>query len=281
MRCYCRATPAAARLVQSCPDLSRSTNGSHLARSGIGSRRSLAEVAEGSGDPRLTIEEARNQAGSVGAFLVDCQKLAYITDRRMAMQRLSEQILAHAEGLPEGALVSAKGLLYLGNRAAVDQALSRLAERGQLIRAGRGMYLRPIASRFGARAPSVEQAVEALATQRGEVIVSNGAAAANALGLTTQVPVRSVYLTSGRSRTMSLGKQVVELRHAPRWQLALANRPAGEAVRALAWLGPEVAEAALKTLKRKMPPGAFGELVAAAPQLPTWLARSVGKAAYG
>jgi hypothetical protein len=60
--------------------------------------------------------------------------------------------------------------------------------------------------------------------------------------LTTQVPVRSVYLTSGRSRKMHLGKQVVELRHAPRWQLALANRPAGEAVRALAWLGPERAE---------------------------------------
>lgn len=197
------------------------------------------------------------------------------------MQRLSEQILAHAEGLPEGTPVSAKSLLHLGNRAAVDQALSRLAERGQLIRAGRGVYLRPIASRFGTRAPSVEQAVEALAAQRGEVIVSNGAAAANALGLTTQVPVRSVYLTSGRNRKMNLGKQIVELRHAPRWQLALANRPAGQAIRALAWLGPDKAEAALKTLKRKMPPGAFGELVAAAPQLPTWLARSVGKAAYG
>ncbi len=197
------------------------------------------------------------------------------------MQRLSEQILAHAKELPEGIPVSAKGLFHLGNRAAVDQALSRLAERGQLIRADRGVYVRPIASRFGTRAPSIEQAVEALAAQRGEVIVSNGAAAANALGLTTQVPVRSVYLTSGRSRTMSLGKQVVELRHAPRWQLALANRQAGEAVRALAWLGPEKAEAALETLKRKMPPIAFGELVAAAPQFPTWLARSVGKAAYG
>ena len=80
---------------------------------------------------------------------------------------------------------------------------------------------------------------------------------------------------------MHLGKQVVELRHAPRWQLALASRPAGEAVRALAWLGPERAETALKTLKQKMPPGVFGELVAAAPQLPTWLAQSVGKAAYG
>lgn len=197
------------------------------------------------------------------------------------MQRLNEQILAHAEGLPEGTPVSAKSLLHLGNRAAVDQALSRLAERGQLIRADRGVYLRPVTSRFGTRSPSVEQAVEALASQRGEVIVSSGAAAANTLGLTTQVPVRSVYLTSGRTRKMNLGKQVVELRHAPRWQLALAHRPAGEAVRALAWLGPEKAEAALKALKRKLPQTTFNELVAAAPQLPSWLAHSVGKAAHG
>ena len=196
------------------------------------------------------------------------------------MTRLSEQILAHVAGWPEGAAVSAKSLLHLGTRAAVDQALSRLTERGQLIRAGRGVYLRPIAGRFGLRTPSVEQAVEALATQKGEVIVSNGAAAANALGLTTQVPVRSVYLTSGRSRKIHLGKQVVELRHAPRWQLALANRPAGEAIRALAWLGPEHAGAALKTLKRTMPPDTFGELVGAAPLLPTWLAQAIGLAAY-
>jgi Family of unknown function (DUF6088) len=205
----------------------------------------------------------------------------YISDRRKIVQRLTDRILVHAEGLPEGTPVVAKSLLHLGNRAAVDQALSRLAERGRLIRAGRGVYLRPVASRFGARAPSVEQAVEALAVQRGEVIVSNGAAAANKLGLTTQVPVRSVYLTSGRTRTMNLGKQIVELRHAPRWQLTLADRPAGQAVRALAWLGPERAETALNTLKRKLAPATFGELVAAAPQLPTWLAQSVGKVAHG
>jgi hypothetical protein len=199
----------------------------------------------------------------------------------MAMQRLTEQILAYANGLEEGTPIVAKSLLHLGNRAAVDQAFSRLAERGHLIRADRGVYLLPVTSRFGKRAPSVEKAVEAIAYQRGEVIVPSGAAAANGLGLTRQVPVRSVYLTSGRTRKMSLGKQIVELRHAPRWQLVMAHRPAGEAVRALAWLGPEKAEAALRSLKRKLPPTAFNELVAAAPQLPTWLARSVGKAAHG
>lgn len=197
------------------------------------------------------------------------------------MQRLTEQILEHAKQLPEGTPVAPKGLLHLGNRAAVDQALSRLAERGRLLRAGRGVYLLPVTSRFGTRAPSVQRAVEALAAQRGEVIVSSGAAAANSLGLTTQVPIRPVYLTSGRTRKMGLGKQIVELRHAPRWQLAMAHRPAGQAVRALAWLGPERAESALQTLKRKLPPAAFSELVAAAPQLPTWLARSVSRVAYG
>jgi hypothetical protein len=52
------------------------------------------------------------------------------------------------------------------------------------------------------------------------------------------------------------------------------------AVRALAWLGPEKAEEALPSIKRKLSAEAFGELVAAAPQFPSWLARSVGKAAY-
>lgn len=49
------------------------------------------------------------------------------------MRRLTEQILEHAKQLPEGTPVAAKSLLYLGTRAAVDQALSRLAEREQLI----------------------------------------------------------------------------------------------------------------------------------------------------
>jgi hypothetical protein len=43
----------------------------------------------------------------------------------------------------------------------------------------------------------------------------------------------------------------------------------------------EKVEAALGTLKRKMPADAFSELVAVAPQFPTWLAQAVGTAAYG
>lgn len=193
------------------------------------------------------------------------------------MPKLTTNILEQMAGSPEGVPVSAKELLHLGSRAAVDQALSRLARRGQLMRAGRGLYVRPVETRFGQRPPSVEQMVKALADSKGEIIASHGAAAANALGLTTQVPVRAVYLTSGRSRRIELGEQTIELRHAPRWQLVMAGRPAGEVIRALAWLGEAHAGEALRTLRRRLPATALEELASARPRLPTWLAQQISR----
>ena len=196
------------------------------------------------------------------------------------MQHLCELVRKYAGRLPEGTPVAAKSLLHLGKRAAIDQALSRMTERGQLLRVGRGVYVAPVESRFGTRAPSVELAVQAFSAQRGEVIVSSGAAAANALGLTTQVPIRAVYLTSGRSREMKLGNQIVELRHAPRWQLALAGRPAGQMIRALGWLGPEKAEKTIRKFKLKHP-AVVDEMATVTPLLPTWLAEAILKVVHG
>lgn len=159
--------------------------------------------------------------------------------------------------------------------AALHQVLSRLVQRGSLLRAGRGIYVVPVESRFGSRAPSTAKMVEGLASQRGETIVSHGASAANALGLTTQVPMRPVYLTSGPSRRLKLGAQTVELRHAPVWQLIFPGRAAGDVVRALAWLGPEKAGEALRTLRSKLPPAEMKEVASARARLPTWMAQEV------
>ena len=171
--------------------------------------------------------------------------------------------------------MAAKELLHLGSRAAVDQVLSRLAGRGTLLRAGRGIYVLPVESRFGTRAPTTIKMVEGLATQRGETIVPHGAAAANALGLTTQVPMRAVYLTSGRSRQLKLGAQTIEFRHAPIWQLIFPGRAAGDVIRALAWLGPEKAGDAIRQLSAKLPAAELNEVASARSRLPTWMAQEV------
>jgi len=195
------------------------------------------------------------------------------------MKRLTESILEEAAKLPEGTPITAKMWLQLGNRAALDQALSRLVRRGKLLRAGRGVYVAPVASRFGSRAPAAQKVVEELSMRRGETIVPSGANAANALGLTTQVPTRTVYLTSGRSRKITLGKQIIHLQHAPAWQLTLAKEPAGEIVRALAWAGPERVNMALKEIEAKVPQSEFQRISQQISLLPLWMATALSQRA--
>jgi len=188
---------------------------------------------------------------------------------------LAQQILAQATTLPEGTPLAAKGFLHLGNRAAIDQTLSRLSRAGKLMRSGRGLYVLPVESRFGARAPSPEKVVAESARLRGETIAPHGAAAANRLGLTTQVPMRTTYLTSGPSRELKLGAQSIELQHAPPWQLLNANLESGEVLRALAWRGRPHAREALEQLKPKLTPEVREELIASRPSLPGWLAETI------
>lgn len=220
--------------------------------------------------------------------------------------KLPEQILVLAASLQEGEPLQAKALLHLGRRAAIDQALGRLVRGGKLMRAGRGLYLAPIETRFGRRAPDSMKVLTALWRISRETIARSPASAANALGLTTQVPVREIYLTSGKSRIlrMALGPETepavppieIELRHAPSWQLVLANKPAGEVIRAIAWAAGEGGQrkrgrpsgglvdsrerAAARTLRKVLgllPPGTLEELASARPLLPSWIAQPVSR----
>ena len=143
-----------------------------------------------------------------------------------------------------------------------------------------GVYLRPVETRFGPCAPSID--ISALADVWGETIVPCGGASAHVLGLTTQIPVRSVYLTSGPDRRLRFGNLEVELRHAPRWQLAAPRGRAGEVIRALAWLGPEEVREGLRTVLPTLSREDIDQLADARATMPHWMAEAVSLlAAYG
>jgi hypothetical protein len=211
--------------------------------------------------------------------LVQCARKRCVLLTCDLWNALQKPFSRKVNALPEGEPISAKMLLHLGTRPAIDQSLSRLARRGKFLRAGRGVYVAPVKSRFGIHAPSVQRLVEELSTQRGETIVSSGATSANALGLTTQVPTRTVYLTSGRSRKLMLGKQVVHLQHVPSWQLMLAKEPAGEIVRALVWAGPERARKVLKELEGKVPRSELQKINRHISLFPGWMANALSESA--
>ena len=188
------------------------------------------------------------------------------------MSSISEQIIEYAETLPEGSPLCPKDFMHVGDRQAVYQAFSRLTRRDRLRRIFQGVYMRTVETRFGRRGPSVDKAIPELSELWGEVIVPSGGAAANLLGLTDQVPMRRIYLTSGPDRRLVFGARKVDLRHAPNWQLVAPYRLSGALVRALTFLSREEVEDALGLVAPKLSDVDIAELLAVREILPAWIA---------
>lgn len=172
-------------------------------------------------------------------------------------------------------MLSPKEFMHLGSRAAIDQALSRLAREGTLLRIARGIYALPVQGRFSLRPHSTASVIQAIDSTTGETVVASGAAEANSMGLTTQIPTCEVYLTSGHSRRLKLGEREIELKHGNRWQMLLGKRPSGKAIRAIIWLGPEQAPMAMEALRNKLPTQEWEAMHQARAGLPSWMAKAV------
>jgi hypothetical protein len=150
-----------------------------------------------------------------------------------------DKLRRQVEKRGRGAVFVTREFLELGSRAAVDEALSRLAREGEIRRLGRGLYDYPrLHPSLGPVPADPDRVAEALARKSGGRIQSAGARAANALGLSEQVPARPVYLTDGRRRTVRVGGQTIEMRHAEPRSLAGAGRVEGTVIQALRHLGP-------------------------------------------
>ena len=192
------------------------------------------------------------------------------------MRSLSDQIMEYAEALPEGSPLCPNDFLHLGSRPAVYQALSRLTRQDRLMRIFQGVYVKTIETHFGICGPKIGKVIEALSKLWGEIIVYSAGSSANFFGLTTQIPMREVYFTSGPSRQLRFRALRVDLRHAPRWQLVGENRPAGILIRALTFLHPDEAEEALGKITPRLSEADIAELVAARAVLPQWIAEPLG-----
>lgn len=188
---------------------------------------------------------------------------------------LELQVLSQVGTWPEGTPISADALAQLGSRTSVGRALARLVVQKRLLRMMRGVYLLPVQGKFGQRAPAVQYVLDGLMRKTGETIVTSPATAANALGASLQVPVRHVFLTSGRTRRFYLGNLSVDLQHAPSWQLLLPGSVAGDVLRCLIGSGRAAAGSEVKRLQKVIPEGEFEALRAVAAKLPQWLATAI------
>jgi hypothetical protein len=188
-------------------------------------------------------------------------------------QSIDSRILAAIHGRGRGSVFVPTDFLDLGSREAIDITLHRLARKRTIRRLARGVYdfpkQHPV---LGALQPSADAVARALAGRDRTRLQPAGAYAANALGLSEQVPAKVVFLTDGPSRTVKIGPLTIQLRRTTARNMAAAGRLSGLLIQALRELGKEhVTPERLAHLKRTLPARDRQELITDIRLAPAWM----------
>jgi hypothetical protein len=185
-------------------------------------------------------------------------------------QTISRRIRAKGRGW----VFTPKDFLDVGTRAAVDQTLSRLVRKGTIRRLDRGVYDYPKQhDKLGTLSPYLGDLAQAIAAKTGDKIFPSGAAAANYLGLSTQVPAQPVYLTNGTSRRKTVAGRTIILKHARVPIMNSVTDRANFVLQALSYLGQShiddqiIEQCAARLDKRDMK-----DLSASVARIPGWMA---------
>ena len=116
-----------------------------------------------------------------------------------------------------------------------------MTKDGEILRVARGVYTRPKRSPYSMAPvlPGPYEVAQIVAETHGVEIGPIGAAAANMFGLSTQVPVRPVYATTGRTGAIKFGKNQILLRQVAPRKMQFAGTAVGVAVSDIRYLGKE------------------------------------------
>lgn len=186
-----------------------------------------------------------------------------------------QQIVSKLEKIPAGTPFTSREFLELGSQTNIGKILERLTNNGEIRRVRQGIYVCPkINPHVGEVTPSIHEIVKVITAATGEIIQVQGAEAARLLGLTTQVPIKQTFFTSGRSRKMMVGNQEIEFKHTSPKKLLFADTKVGLAITALWYLGKEkVTTETIEKIVTKLSIEEYNQFNNSKLHMPAWMAR--------
>jgi hypothetical protein len=187
---------------------------------------------------------------------------------------VDDQILSSIYGHKRGWVFTPNHFKPLGSRDSIASALKRHKQSGLIRQLARGLYDYPKTDPdLGLLQPSNDDIAKALAGRDATRLQPSGAYAANLLGLSTQVPMKVVYLTDGRSRTVQIGRRQITLKQTTPRNMATAGKISGLVIQALRYLGRKrVDKEVIQTLKRRLSVDDRKQLMKDIRYAPAWIA---------
>lgn len=192
---------------------------------------------------------------------------------------ISDKIVKRILAKRRGWVFSPKDFLNIAQRGAVDNILSRLAKKKLIRRLDKGIYDFPkVIPNLGMLSPSPDDIATVLVRKTGDKVFPSGAMAANLLGLSTQVPAKPTYLTSGTSKCKKVGNRTIMLKHARVPLIDNISFEANLALQALFYMGKDsINDKLIQTCAKKLSKSDIASLSKAAPLIPVWMVTIVHK----
>lgn len=151
---------------------------------------------------------------------------------------IEAKVAAKLEILPKGTVLFVDDFLDYGSPESIKKALLRLKEKGLLVRLAHGIYLHPKTDKeIGILFPSTEEIAKAIARRDKSRIVPTGVQALNKLGLSTQIPMKVVFLTDGAARSIKVGNRTITFKKTSPKNLLPKGEISSLAIQALKTIG--------------------------------------------
>ncbi|HAF77656.1 MAG TPA: hypothetical protein DCG42_10080 [Maribacter sp.] len=159
------------------------------------------------------------------------------------MLSTDDQIEQKIRELKPGSIIFTEDFQEYGSSGAVKVALHRMVKKGLLRTIARGIYTKPKFSKLLNQdvMPSAEQVATAIAERDRARLLPTGVYAQNMLGLSTQVPLKLVYLTDGSPRKINIGNRTIQFKKTTPKNLALKGEISKLVVQALKEIGKDKA----------------------------------------
>jgi hypothetical protein len=184
------------------------------------------------------------------------------------------QIISRIYGHGRGWVFTPDHFKDIGSRDAIASALKRHKHAGLIRQLARGLYDYPkVDPQLGILQPSTDDIAKALTGRDATRIQPTGAYVANLLGLSTQVPMKVVYLTDGLSRKIQIGNREITLKRTTPRNMATAGKTSGLLIQALRHLGQRnVDDKIITQLGRRLDAKAKTQLMKDIRHAPAWIA---------
>jgi predicted transcriptional regulator len=161
------------------------------------------------------------------------------------MQSIENKIEKSIKSRPKGFLLFPQDFRHIGSTESVRKALQILKEKGLIKPVSHGIYVRPKTNEYiGELLPSAEEVAQAVAKRDKIRLVPTGSYALNALGLSTQVPLKLVFLTDGAARTIKVGKRTIKLKRTTPKNIMAKGKISALVIQALREIGKDKASIA-------------------------------------